>query len=466
MTRIIEIEVLFNMDGKKKRSSFSSRVGFVMAAASSAVGLGNLWRFPYLAARYGGGIFLLCYVILAATFGFAMLTAEIGVGRYTKLSAAAAYKSLDRRFSICGWLGLIIPAIITPYYCVIGGWVVKYITIYLRGMDKQAAADGFFANVVSAPVDPIVWFLVFLGFTFVVVLLGVEQGIEKISKILMPILLLLSLGIAIYSITRPGALGGVKYYLLPDFSKFSGKTVLGALGQLFYSLSIAMGIMVTYGSYMRKEDNMESSVIQIEIFDSLVAFIAGLMIVPAVYVFSGGDESAMNQGTGLMFITLPKVFNSFAGGRIVGLAFFILVFFAAVTSSISLLEAIVSNVMDLTKWKRRKTTIIMTIYCALVGIPCSLGFGPWSTVKILGYDILDFLDFLSNSIMMPVLAFLTCIFVGYFLKPKTIIDEAEIGGQTFHGKKYFTFMIKYVAPIGILIILATDILSTLGILSI
>ena len=365
-----------------------SKFGFVMAAAASAVGLGNLWRFPYLAARYGGGIFLFVYICLAATFGFAMLIAEIGIGRKTKLSAIAAYKSLDKRFAICGWLGLIIPAMITPYYSVIGGWVVKYIEVYLTGQGHAAADDAFFGSTIGATVSPIVYFLIFLGATFIIVLLGVEKGIEKASSILMPVLIVLSIGIAIYSITRPGALDGVKYYMLPDFSQLSPKTFFGALGQLFYSLSLAMGIMVTYGSYMRKEDNLESSAIQIAFFDSLIAFLAGMMIVPAIYVFSGGNTDKMNQGAGLMFVTLPKVFDTFKGGHIIGLLFFVLVFFAAVTSSISLLEAMVSNIMDVTGWSRKKSTVLMTVFCAIVGIPCSLGFGAWSGVTILGYDIL------------------------------------------------------------------------------
>lgn len=454
------------METTKKRSNFSSKFGFVMAAAASAVGLGNLWRFPYLAAKYGGGIFLLVYLILAVTFGFAMLCAEIGIGRKTKLAAIAAYQSLDKRFSICGWLGLIIPCMITPYYCVIGGWVVKYCLVYLTGQGAAAAKDGFFSAAIGATWPPLAWFFIFLGITFIVVLLGVEKGIERISSVLMPVLIVLSIGIAIYTSTRPGALAGIKYYLLPEFSNLSPKTFLGALGQLFYSLSLAMGIMVTYGSYMRKEDNMESAIIQIDFFDCLIAFIAGLMIVPSVYVFSGGDTSAMNQGAGLMFITLPKVFASFKGGSFVGFAFFLLVLFAALTSSISLLEAMVSNIIDLSGWSRRKSTVAMGLLCVVVGVPCSLGFGAWSGITFFGFDILDFLDFLSNSLMMPILAFLTCVFIGYFLKPEAIIEEAQLNGAKFRRAGYFRFLIKYVCPIGILLILGSTILQTLGVFKI
>ena len=321
----------------KKRASFSGKVGFVLAAASSAVGLGNIWRFPYLAAKYGGGTFLLIYLILAVTFGFSVMITEIAIGRKTGLSAIGAFGALNQKFAFCGVLGAIIPIIITPYYSVIGGWVTKYIAVYITGQGRAAAQGNYFSGYITETVQPIVWFVVFIILTAVVVALGVEKGIEKASVIMMPILIVLSLLIAIYSITRPGAGAGIIYYLKPDIHKITGKTILAALGQLFYSMSLAMGIMITYGSYMKKTDNLESSVRQIEFFDTLVAFLAGLMIIPAVYVFSGGDESAMGAGPGLMFITLPKVFDTMTGGHIIGGAFFILVFFAALTSSISLM---------------------------------------------------------------------------------------------------------------------------------
>jgi len=447
---------------EKKRGGFSSKIGFVMAAASSAVGLGNLWRFPYLAADYGGGVFLLSYMLLAASFGFAMLVAEIGIGRMTRLSAVAAFRKLDRRFHFCGILGLLIPALITPYYSVIGGWVTKYIAVYATGADSAAAQDAFFGAYVSKTGEPIFWFLVFIILSGVVVLLGVDKGIERLSTILMPILLLLAAGIAVYTVTRPGAGAGIAYYLTPDFSKMNGKTILAALGQLFYSLSLAMGIMVTYGSYMRREDRIETSAFQITFFDSLVAFLAGLMIVPAVYIFSGGDESAMKAGPGLMFVTLPKVFHSFAGGRIVGLAFFALAFFAAITSSVSLVETVVSNVMDLLHWKRKPATVFMILWCIVLGIPSSLGFGIWDSVRILGFDILDFMDFLTNTLMMPILAFFTCVLVGFVLKPEKIIAEAQACGARFRTKRFFAFIIKWIAPVGIIAIMASFLAASFG----
>ena len=449
------------MEGRK-RNGFTSRIGFVLAAASSAVGLGNMWRFPYLAARYGGGMFVLTYVVLAVTFGFVMLIAEIGIGRMTRLSSVAAFRKLDRRFSFCGILGLLIPALITPYYSVIGGWVTKYIMVFAAGQNTAAAEDSYFGAFISRGAEPIVYLTVFIVLAAVVVLAGVEKGIEKASTFLMPVLLFLSIGIVIYIASRPGAGDGIRYYLKPDFSEFSGKTVLAAIGQLFYSLSLAMGIMITYGSYMRRSDRLETSVLQIEFFDSFVAILAGMMIVPAVYIFSGGDDRAMNAGAGLMFITLPKVFASFKGGRIVGLAFFILVFFAALTSAISLLEAVVSNIMDVSGMSRKLTTVLVTVWCIILGIPSSLGFGPLSGVHLLGMDILDFMDFLTNTVMMPVLAFATCIFVGFVLKPQRLIREAEAEGAAFHAKHFFSFMIKWIAPIGIVAIMASFIASSFG----
>ena len=450
----------------KQRSAFSSKIGFVLAAASSAVGLGNLWRFPYLAAKYGGGIFLLTYVILAVTFGFALLLAEIAIGRKTRQSSIGAFRKLGQKSNICGILGMIIPMIITPYYCTIGGWVTKYFAVFLTGQNMEAANDGFFSSYIGTTAQPILWMAVFLGITAVVVFLGVDKGIEKASVILMPVLLALIVIIAVYVVTRPDAAAGLLYYLKPDVSRLSGKMILGALGQLFYSLSIAMGIMLTYGSYMKKEDNLETSVFQIEFFDSFVAILAGMIIVPSVYIFSGGDESMLNAGPGLMFITLPKVFDAFPGGRFIGLMFFALTLFAALTSSISLLEAVVSNVMDRTGWRRTKTTVVMTVYCMIIGTVCSLGYGAFSSFKIFGMSILDLLDFVSNSILMPVLALLTCIFVGYIIKPQAVIEEVEQNNVTFHLKKFFYVLIRYLCPIGILAILVSSILSSMGAMTI
>lgn len=426
----------------------------MFAAAGSAVGLGNLWRFPYLAAQYGGGIFIFVYLILAVTFGFSLLTAEIAIGRKTQLSPVLAYKKLNKKFSFLGYIATLVPIIIIPYYCVIGGWVTKYITVYAQGLVAPAAQDNFFSDFIGNPISPLIFFLIFMIICVLVIMLGVNKGIERISKFLMPVLLLLTIGIAIYTATLPGALEGISYYLVPDFSKFSIFTFAAALGQLFFSMSIAMGIMVTYGSYTKKEVNLTKSVNQIEIFDTIVALLAGFMVVPAVYVFSG-EEGLASSGPGLMFITLPKVFEQMPGGGIIALLFFILVFLAAITSAISVMEAIVSSLMDKFKLSRTVSCLIVIGICLLMGIPSSLGNGLWANIKILGMDFLTFFDYLSNSVLMPIVALFTCILVGWVIKPKTITDEITRNGEKFGRKKLFNVMIKYIAPVCLIFILVS-----------
>lgn len=449
------------------RSTFTGKLGFVLAAAGSAVGLGNIWRFPYLAAQYGGGIFLLVYLVLALTFGYALMTAEIAIGRKTGLSAIGAFKALDKRFGFIGYIAAIVPMIILPYYSVIGGWVTKYLFAFVSGAAPTAeASDAFFGNFISQVGDPIFWFAVFIGLTALVVLFGVEKGVEKVSKIMMPVLVVLALGIACYSVCLPGALEGVKYYVLPDFSKFSVTTVLAAMGQLFYSMSLAMGIMITYGSYMKKDVSLESAVHQIEWFDTGIAFMAGLMIIPAVFVFSGGDAEALGKGPSLMFIMLPKVFATMPGGAIIGSAFFLLVLFAALTSSISLMETVVSILQDKLKIGRKLACLIVFVFCILVGLPSSLGFGIWGDILFFGkMTFLDFFDFISNSVLMPIVALLTCIFIGYILKPQSLVDEVEISG-TFKRKGLFVFVIKYFAPICIVLILGFSVLEATGFIAV
>ncbi|MBQ4058334.1 MAG: sodium-dependent transporter [Lachnospiraceae bacterium] len=450
---------------KHKKDNFSSRLGFVLAAAGSAVGLGNLWRFPYLAAKYGGGTFLLIYLLLTVTFGFALLTTEIAIGRKTGKSALYAFSHLNKKWKFLGVLASAVPIIIMPYYCVIGGWVIKYAWVYLSGQGTAAAGDQFFGDYIGQVGEPIIWLAVFVLATMAIILLGVNKGIENMSKVLMPLLIALSIVIAIFVVTRPGATDGLVYYFKPDLSKMSASAFLAALGQLFYSLSLAMGIMITYGSYMKKEDDIELSVRNIEIFDTGIAFLAGLMVVPAVFVFNNGSTEALKAGPTLMFITLPKVFDSMAGGHIVGGAFFILVFFAAVTSSVSLMETVVSIFVEKSGKSRKLVTVAVAVYTILMAIPSSLGFGIWSHISVKGLSILDMWDFLSNSVLMPVVALLTCIFVGYIIKTKTITDEINSSTEKFKSEKLYVILIKYFSPILIIAILISSILNGLGIIT-
>lgn len=448
---------------EKQRGSFTNKLGFVLAAAGSAVGLGNLWRFPYLAAKYGGGIFLLVYLVLAVSFGFALMITEIAIGRKTRLSVVGAYTALDKRFGFLGYLSCAVPFIITPYYCVIGGWVVKYCTIFLTNNVAEAANDEFFTGFIVQPAAPVIFFLIYVLLTMAVVMMGVEKGIEKASRMMMPVLVVMTIFIAVFGLMQPGAIDGLIYYIKPDFSRFSATTVLAAMGQLFYSMSLAMGIMFTYGSYMKKEANLEQSVRQIELFDTGIAFMAGLMIIPAVFAFSGGSEEALGKGPSLMFITLPKVFNSMKFGTAVGAVFFLLVLFAALTSSISLSETLVSIVRDRLGWGRIKASIAVTVFLLAVGIPVSLGFGIWDFIAPMGMSLLDFCDFVSNSVLMPVVAFLTCIFVGYVVKPKTVTDEVEVNG-VFKSKKFYVVIIKYIAPVCLVAILIFAVMEAMGLI--
>lgn len=442
---------------EKQKSGFSSRIGFVLAAAGSAVGLGNIWRFPYLAAKYGGGIFLLVYLILAVTFGFTMLITEVTIGRKTGKSVIGAYTTLNKKFTPLGYIAAAVPMIIFPYYCVIGGWVLKYLTVFVTGAGSTAADGGeYFSGFIGHAAQPSLFLSIFMALTAIVVLLGVQKGVEKVSTILMPVLVVMSIGIAVYVLTIDGALGGLKYYLMPDFKQFSIKTVIAAMGQLFYSMSLAMGIMITYGSYMRKEDNIEKSVRHIEIFDTAIAFLSGMMIVPAVYAISG--EEAMSAGPSLMFITLPNIFEKMAGGRIIGTVFFILVLLAALTSSISLMETIVSIICEKFKIKRAVCCFIVLGFSFVLGLVSVFGYSIWSAVTVAGMQFLDFFDYISNNIMMPIVALLTCILIGFFVKTKFIESEVELTSQ-FKSKKMYRIMVKFVAPLFMVVILVSSLLG-------
>ncbi len=446
---------------EQKKENFGSKVGFILAAAGSAVGLGNIWRFPYLAAKYGGGIFLLVYLILACTFGFALMTTEIAIGRKTKRDCLSAYGIVHKNFKAAGGLAALIPFIIAPYYCVIGGWVLKYMVTFISGQSATTADDGtFFTGFIGQLGGPAIFFIIYLALNLVVILLGVQKGIEKISKFLMPALVVIIVGICIYTMSLPGALEGVKYYLLPNFSAVTGtgllKTIGAAAGQMFYSMSLAMGIMITYGSYMRKEDSIESSVRNIEIFDTGIAFLAGLIIVPAVFIFSNGDASALNAGPSLMFITMPNVFSSMKGGAFIGAAFFVLVLFAALTSSISLLETNTAVFMDTFKMKRTPATILVFVITVAMGMLSVLGYSAWDSVTIFGMQFLDFFDFISNNILMPIMALVTCILIGYVVKTAYVEDEVIQGQEKFNAKHLYRFVIKFVCPIGMIVVLLTS----------
>lgn len=464
---------------KEKRNSFSGSLGFVMAAAGSAVGLGNIWRFPYLAAKDGGGLFLVMYIVLALTFGFTLLITEIAIGRKTKQSPLTAYQQLNQKWGFLGVLSCIIPAIILPYYCAIGGWVLKYFITFLSGSGAAAAAnDGFFTGFITSQGEPVILMGIFLVVTAVVVYLGVNHGIESFSKILMPLLIVMVVGIAVFSLTvsHTDAEGvtrtgweGFKIYVIPNFDGLTLKgfftVLLDAMGQSFYSLSIAMGILITYGSYLKDDGNLSKSVNQIEIFDTLVAFLAGVMIIPAVYVFQG-RAGMQASGPSLMFVSLPKVFAEMGGaGQFVGCLFFAMVLFAALTSSISIMEAVSSSLIDRFGWSRNKSVTAVLILAVLGGIAVCFGYNRWYFELKLPNgttgQILDVMDYVSNNVLMPIVAIATCILVGWILKPKMIIEEVTKNGEKFGRKNLYIVMLKYITPLLLLVLL----LKALGIIT-
>ena len=447
-----------------KRSTFSGKLGFVLSAAGASVGLGNIWRFPYLAAKYGGGIFLLIYIILALTFGYTMIMAETTLGRMTRKSPVGAYASFGKSkwLSFGGWINAIIPVLIVPYYSVIGGWVIKYLFSYVIGQGTELAVDGYFSAFISDGVSTEICFVIFTLLTVGIIYAGVRNGVERVSKFMMPILVVLSVIIAAYSVTRPGALEGVKYFLIPNVENFSWMTVVTAMGQMFYSLSIAMGILITFGSYMKKDISIEGSTRNVELFDTAIAIMAGLMIIPAVFAFSGGDAESLKAGPSLMFITIPKVFASMGLGTFVGILFFLLVLCAALTSSIALTESAVSTFQDELGWSRKKSALIVGVIMVVLGSLSSLGYGPLDGVRILGMQFLDFFDFLTNSVMMPIAAIATCILVSRVVGTKRIEEEVLLENGTFRRKKIFAFMIRYLCPIFAAIILISSVANAFG----
>ena len=456
------------MEQKQNRSSFSGKLGFVLSAAGASVGLGNIWRFPYLAAKYGGGIFLLIYIVLALTFGYTMIMAETALGRMTHKSPVSAYGAFAKPgrkngfLGFGGWINAVIPVLIVPYYSVIGGWVIKYLFEYLRGNAQGLAEDGYFSAFIADGASAEVCFLLFAFFTLGIIFAGVRNGVERVSRLMMPVLVVLSVIIAVYSVTRPGALAGVAYFLVPNPANFSWMTVVTAMGQMFYSLSIAMGILITFGSYMKKDISIEGSTRNVEVFDTAIAIMAGLMIIPAVFAFSGGDPAALNAGPSLMFITIPKVFDSMGLGTAIGILFFVLVLFAALTSSIALTESAVSTFQDELGWGRKKSTAVVGVVMLALGTLSSLGYGPLAGVTIIGMQFLDFFDFLTNSVMMPIAAIAICLLVSRVVGVGRIEQEVLLGESTFRRKKVFNTMIRFLCPFFAAIILLSSVANALG----
>ena len=448
---------------RKKESGFTGQIGFVMAAAGSAVGVGNLWRFPYLAAKDGGGLFIVIYLILALTFGFTLLTSDIAVGRRTGKNSINAYAAMNPKWKFLGIITFLVPAIIMTYYAVIGGWISRYVVVYLIGDGSAAASDSYFTGFITDPLQAVMFAVIFMLITAFVVFNGVEKGIEKCSSILMPVMLVMIVAIAIFAltmkstdadgVTRTG-LQGLAVYLTPNLEGITFgrlmQILLDAMSQIFFSLSVSMGIMITYGSYIKKDVNINTSVHQIEYFDSGVALLAGMMIIPSIFVFEGIE--GMKAGPSLMFVSLPKVFDSMhVLGRVVGLAFFLMAAFAALTSCVSVLETITANCMEIFHLERKKATIILTVFYTAASVVVALGYSlfyielplPNGSVA----QILDLMDYISNSFMMPFISFLSSILIGWVIGPDWIVEEVEYGGKKFGLKGLYRFMIRYIVPV-------------------
>lgn len=386
----------------------------------------------------------------------------------TKKSPVGAYESFGKSkwLSFGGWINAIIPILIVPYYSVIGGWVIKYLAEYILGHGQLLAFDEYFTAFISDGLSTEICFAIFTLTTIGIIYAGVRNGIERVSKFMMPILVVLSVIIAVYSVTRPGAMAGVKYFLVPNLDNFSWMTVVSAMGQMFYSLSIAMGILVTFGSYMKKDTSIEDSTRNVEFFDTAIAIMAGLMIIPAVFAFSGGDPNMLKAGPSLMFITIPKVFANMGFGTAVGILFFLLVLFAAITSSIALTESAVSTFEDELHWSRKKATIVMAAIMLCLGSLSCLGYGLLAKVTVIGMQFLDFFDFLTNSVMMPIAAIATCLLVSRVIGTEKIAEEVTAGGHPFRRNAIFCFMIRYLCPIFAAIILISSVASAFGWISI
>lgn len=448
------------METKGQRETWGSRFGFIMAAAGSAIGLGNIWKFPYVAGESGGAVFLIFYLISVILIGFSVMLCEYALGRATNLDAIGTFKKLapGKPWWIIGFLGVISAFVILSFYAVVAGWTMAYIFKIITGSLSGVPSNQFsqiFVDFISEPVIPLFWQALFMVLTISIVIMGIQGGIEKWSKILMPALFIILILLIIRGLTLDGAMEGVKFYLKPDFSKVNGAVILNALGQAFFSLSLGMGCMITYGSYLSKRENIPFSALNVVGLDTAIAFLAGLAIFPAV--FATGMEP--DSGPGLVFMILPAVFNKMPLGSFFGIIFFILLGIAALTSSISLLEVVVAFFKDQLGWSRKKATISMGIVAFLLGVPSSLSQGIWShfTIKIPGQEafiFFDLMDFLASNVLLPFGGMMVCLFITFVWKFKNANNEISNNGQLrLKWLPVWNFVAKYIAPIIIFLVL-------------
>ena len=446
------------MEQQSKNKGFKSRIGFIMAAAGSAVGLGNLWAFPYKAGVNGGATFVLIYIIMAIIIGFVGMIAEMYVGKRTGKNLIDSYKSVNNKLTWMGWLGMIATVFIAGYYIVLGGAVLKYAFSYLIGSDLSLPGNdyaGYFNQYFGGSWEPLIFIFIFFALGMLVLIFGVQKGIERISKILMPMLFVLMLVLMTRSLTLgDGVLEGIKFYLKPDFKHMTTSSVLAAMGQAFFSLSIGVGIMSVYGSYAKDQKGLTKSAASVIALDTLVAIIAGFIIFPAVFAF--GKEPT--SGPGLFFIVLPEIFDKMPLGRLFGFAFFFLVFIAAITSTISLVEVPLQITIEKTKIKRPSAVAIYTVVIFAVGVLVSLSQGAVKGLQVNGTDLLTFLDTITSQYIMPFGTIIACVSVGWLISKKGINESFK----DFKFKNIWIFFTKYITPILVGLILFFGIFSFKG----
>ncbi|MFU0800541.1 MAG: sodium-dependent transporter [Xylanivirga thermophila] len=449
------------MEEKQNREQWGSKIGFILATAGSAVGLGNIWRFPYIAGVNGGAAFILIYIAAILLIGYPLMCTEVALGRRTQKNPVGAFASLSKGKSwrFVGGLIVLVAFFILSYYSVIGGWSLAYMTkSVIGGFKPTFNYEELFTGHISQVWEPIIWHGIFMILTIVIIESGVLNGIQKWSKILMPGLFILLLALAIRSMTLSGASEGIAFFLKPDFSKITFGTIQAAISQAFYSLSIGMGPLITYGSYLSKKDNIPDNVGWVAGADTTVAIIAGLAIFPAV--FAMGYKP--NAGAGLAFITLPAVFSQMAGGSFFGFIFFVLLSVAALTSAMSLLEVVVAWIIDEKGWNRRKASIGIGILVFIVGIPATLGYSVLSDVKFLGMDLLDTYDFITNNIVLPITGLFTAIFAAYIWKVEYAMEEINTPKGKITFGSFYRFLIMVIIPIAVCFIMIMNLIEKFG----
>ena len=450
---------------RKPRETFGSRMGMLLAMAGSAIGLGNIWRFPYMMGKNGGAAFILIYVIMLVVLCLPVMVSEYLIGRR---GGSNPFRSFDvlapgSNWRWIGFIAVLASACILSFYCVVGGWSVKYLIDSVSFSFAGDYATGFGAFI-SNPWKPLVYTMVFLGLTGLIIVFGVRKGIERMSKVMITVLFIIIVLVVVRSLTLPGASEGVRYMFVPDFSKVTADTVIAAMGQAFFSLSIGCGCILTYASYVRKDENILASSAWISFFDTTFAIIAGLAIIPAVYAiaYMNGVEPDVSAGPGLVFITLPGVFSQMPLGGIAAILFFLALLLAAITSSISLMEVVVAFIIEELHRSRVKAVVMSFIICGVVGMFCSLSFGPLSGFKIFGLSVFDFFDYITSNIMLPVGGLLLAVFAGWRLKRANYLDELTNSGALKIPRWLsltIYYLVKLVAPVGILLIFLNCIFS-------